>query len=294
MNILVLGAGGQVGFELLRALSPLGELIAPTREQVDLADPDALAGVFRAVRPELIVNGAAWTAVDAAETHRESAFRLNAELPAQLARFAAVAGIPLIHYSTDYVYPGDGDSPWREDSPTGPLSVYGESKLAGDEAVMGSGARHLIFRTCWVYGARGRNFMKTMLQLGQERDALKVVGDQVGAPTPARLIAQVTALAVYRLRLGQGIEGLYHLACRGETSWHGFACEIFRQAARAQVPLRLTDQQVQAIPGSEYPTPARRPGNSRLAVERLEQDLGITLPHWEPQLRLTLREYLGA
>ncbi|AHK79771.1 dTDP-4-dehydrorhamnose reductase [Ectothiorhodospira haloalkaliphila] len=290
MNILILGATGQVGFELLRALSPLGSLIAPTRAQLDLSSPDAVAGVLRAARPALIVNAAAWTAVDAAEAQREAAFRLNAELPAQLACFAAIAGIPVIHYSSDYVYPGDGDAPWREDSPTGPLSVYGQSKLAGDEAVMASGAEHLIFRTSWVYSARGSNFMKTMLRLGQERDSLKVVNDQIGAPTPARLIAEVTALAVYRQRLGRGIEGLYHLAPHGETSWHGFACEIFRRAAESGMALKLTPAQVAAIPGSDYPTPAQRPGNSRLCVDKLEADLGIDLPHWEPQLVLTLGE----
>ncbi|SEP87894.1 dTDP-4-dehydrorhamnose reductase [Ectothiorhodospira magna] len=294
MNILILGATGQVGFELLRTLSPLGALIAPTRAQLDLSSPDAVAGVLRTIRPALIVNAAAWTGVDAAETQQEAAFRLNAELPEQLAHFANVAGIPLIHYSSDYVYPGDGESPWQEDSATGPLSVYGASKLAGDQAVMASGAGYLIFRTSWVYGARGNNFMRTMLRLGQERDHLNVVHDQIGAPTPARLIAQVTALAVYRQQLGQGIEGLYHLAPHGETSWHGFACEIFRRAQTLGMVLTLTPEQVTAIPGKHYPTPAKRPNNSRLCVNKLEADLGIQLPHWEPQLQLTLMECLSA
>ena len=291
MTILLLGSTGQVGFELHRALAPLGRVIAPLRGQLDLGDADGLAGALRATRPELIVNAAAWTAVDAAETEREAAFDLNARLPEQLARYAAIAGIPLVHYSSDYVYPGDGEAPWREQDATGPLSVYGESKLAGDEAVVASGASHLIFRTSWVYSARGHNFMKTMLRLGAERDSLKVVADQIGAPTPARLIAQMTLLALYRQRLGQLLSGVYHLAPRGETSWQGFAAEIFRVARLLEMPLTLTPEQVAGIPTAEYPTPARRPLNSRLDVTRLEQDLGLTLPDWQSQLVLTLREY---
>ncbi|ANB02733.1 dTDP-4-dehydrorhamnose reductase [Ectothiorhodospira sp. BSL-9] len=291
MTILLLGSTGQVGFELHRALAPLGTVIAPLRGQLDLGDADGLAGALRATRPELIVNAAAWTAVDAAETEREAAFDLNARLPEQLARYAAIAGIPLVHYSSDYVYPGHGEAPWREEDATGPLSVYGESKLAGDEAVVASGASHLIFRTSWVYGARGHNFMKTMLRLGAERDSLKVVDDQIGAPTPARLIAQMTLLALYRQRLGQPLSGVYHLAPRGETSWRGFAAEIFRVAQLLEMPLTITSEQVAGIPTAEYPTPARRPLNSRLDVTRLEKDLGLTLPDWQSQLALTLREY---
>lgn len=290
MKILLLGASGQVGFELLRSLAPLGSLIAPARAQLDLLSPDAVAAHLRDTRPELIVNAAAWTAVDAAEEQRDAAFRMNAQLPQQLADFAAKAGIPLIHYSSDYVYPGDGDAPWLEDSPTGPLSAYGESKLAGDLAIAASGASHLIFRTSWVYSARGNNFLRTMLRLGRDRDRLNVVDDQIGAPTPARLIAEITALALYRLRIGRAVEGLYHLAARGETSWHGFACEIFRRASEFGIPLQLAPAQVATIPSSDYPTPARRPGNSRLCVDKLEADLDIELPHWEPQLLLTLRE----
>lgn len=290
MKMLLLGGSGQVGFELLRSLAPLGSLIAPARVQVDLADPGSVAAFLRDTRPELIVNAAAWTAVDAAEEQRDAAFRMNAQLPQQLADFAAKAGIPLIHYSSDYVYPGDGDTPWQEESPTGPLSAYGESKLAGDQAIAASGARHLIFRTSWIYSARGNNFLRTMLRLGRDRDRLNVVNDQIGAPTPARLIAEITALALYRHRTGRAVEGLYHLAPRGETSWHGFACEIFRRASEFGIPLQLGPAQVAAIPSSDYPTPARRPGNSRLCVDRLEADLDIELPHWEPQLLLTLRE----
>jgi dTDP-4-dehydrorhamnose reductase len=290
MKILLLGATGQVGFELLRSLAPLGSVIAPTRAQVDLFSPDAVAAHLRDVRPELVVNAAAWTAVDPAEEQRDAAFRMNARLPEQLAEFSATAGTPLIHYSSDYVYPGDGDAPWKEESSTAPLSAYGESKLAGDEAIAASGARHLIFRTSWVYSARGNNFLNTMLRLSRDRDRLNVVNDQIGAPTPARLIAEITALALYRQRIGQGIEGLYHLAPRGETSWHGFACEILRRAAEFGMSLKLGPAQVAAIPSSDYPTLARRPGNSRLCVDKLETDLNIELPHWEPQLLLTLRE----
>ncbi|WP_251978363.1 dTDP-4-dehydrorhamnose reductase [Salinicola avicenniae] len=287
MTILILGGNGQVGFELQRSLAPLGEVIAPDRRSLDLGDPAAVVRALDRWQPTRIVNAAAWTAVDAAENEREAAFRLNAELPAQLADYCASHGGQLIHYSSDYVYPGDGKQAWQETSATGPLSAYGESKLAGDEAVMASGAEALVFRTSWVYSARGGNFMKTMLRLAREREALNIVGDQIGAPTPARLIAEVTLLA-----LRQSLpSGLYHLAPRGETSWHGFAQAIFRQARAAGEPLKVDPERVAAIPTSDYPTPATRPLNSRLALARLEQALGITLPGWESQLALTLAEW---
>ncbi|MDT0500417.1 MULTISPECIES: dTDP-4-dehydrorhamnose reductase [unclassified Halomonas] len=293
MKILVTGGNGQVGFELQRQLCLLGEVYAPDRAELDLADAAAVDQWLKAHQPTLIVNAAAYTAVDRAEEEPELARRLNAELPAQLAAYSAARGLWLVHYSSDYVYSGDGEAPWQEESATCPLSLYGQTKLAGDEAVQASGCAHLIFRTSWVYGARGNNFMKTMLRLGRERDALKVVSDQVGAPTPARLTAQVTTLAIPLLLRAELTSGVYHLAPRGETSWHGFACEIFRQALESGEALAITPGNVAPIPTAEYPTPAQRPQNSRLAVDKLEKALGLTLPDWHSQLELTLEEYLS-
>ena len=294
MNILILGGSGQVGFELQRALAPLGNCIAPGRRSLDLQDAAAVVRLLDELGPSLVVNAAAWTAVDAAEKSSDEAFRLNAALPAQLADYCASHSAKLVHYSSDYVYPGDGDTAWQETSETGPLSVYGESKLAGDEAVLASGADALIFRTSWVYSARGHNFMKTMLRLAREREALRIVGDQIGAPTPARLIAEVTLLAVKQRGEGRLEPGLYHLAPRGETSWHGFAQAIFRHAEALGETLRIKPDQVVSIATANYPTPARRPLNSRLSLEKVEQALGITLPNWESQLQLTLAELLEA
>ena len=292
MSILILGGSGQVGFELQRALAPLGNCIAPGRRSLDLQDAAAVVRLLDELRPTLIVNAAAWTAVDAAEKARDEAFRLNAALPAQLADYCASHSATLVHYSSDYVYPGDGDTAWRETSETGPLSVYGKSKLAGDEAVLASGADALIFRTSWVYSARGHNFMKTMLRLAREREALRIVGDQIGVPTTARLIAEVTLLAVKQRGEGRLEPGLYHLAPRGETNWHGFAQAIFRHAEALGENLRVNPDQVVSIATANSPTPARRPLNSRLSLEKVEQALGITLPNWESQLQLTLAELL--
>lgn len=287
-RILVLGGNGQVGFELQRSFAPFGEVHAPRRRDVDASDLDAVAALIDTWQPQLILNAAAWTAVDKAEEEREGAMRLNAELPSLLAQKASALGATLVHYSSDYVYPGDGDQAWREDSPTAPLSVYGESKLAGDEAVLASDGRHLVFRTSWVYAARGNNFMKTMLKLGRERDSLNIVNDQIGAPTPARLIAQLTCEALRQ----QIASGLYHLAPQGTTSWHGFAQSIFRQAIEQGETLAIDSQTLGGIPTADYPTPATRPLNSRLALEKLESALGLTLPDWQSQLALTLQEHL--
>jgi len=289
MNILVTGANGQVGFELQRHFALLGNVLAPDRATLDLADAQAVERYLETHRPQLILNAAAYTAVDKAESEPAQAERLNSGLPAQLATYAAAQGAYLVHYSTDYVYPGDGETAWHEQSATQPLSVYGNTKLAGDEAVMSSGCQHLIFRTSWVYAARGNNFLKTMLRLGRERDSLAVVNDQIGAPTPARLIALVTLYA-WQQRIAPGV---YHLAPNGTTSWHGFASEIFKQATEAGVTLALSPSQVRGIPTAEYPTPATRPLNSRLALNKLETALGVTLPYWQDQLALTLQEHLG-
>ena len=280
MNILLLGKTGQVGFELHRALSPLGAITAPGREALDLMDEQAVSNYLAETKPDLIVNAAAWTAVDAAEEHPADAARLNADLSAQLAEYVAANNARLVHYSSDYVYPGTGEMPWDETSSTGPLSHYGKTKLQGDQAIEQSGADYLIFRTSWVYSARGNNFMKIMLRLSESKAELNIVADQTGAPTPARLIAQVTVLAIHsRLE-----SGLYHLAPTGETSWHGFAEDIFRLAGK--------NIKANPIPTSEYPTPAKRPVNSRLDVTKLENALNIELPDWRSQLIMTLGEYL--
>lgn len=302
MNIFITGGNGQVGFELQRQFAPFGNILAPTRQALDLTNAQAVDDYLAQHHPALILNAAAYTAVDKAESEPEQAKRLNAELPAQLAAYAAKQGIALVHYSTDYVYPGSGETPWQEDSPTGPLSIYGQTKLEGDEAVTQSGAHHLIFRTSWVYAARGNNFMKTMLRLGHKRETLNIVNDQIGAPTPARLIAQITALAFtpHASRLTPGhspltpylSSGVYHLATQGETSWHGLASEIFKQAVQRQVELAITPENTQGITTAQYPTPAKRPLNSRLALSKLERALGITLPTWQSQLALTLQEHL--
>ncbi|MCW4151723.1 dTDP-4-dehydrorhamnose reductase [Halomonas sp. 18H] len=291
-RILVLGGNGQVGFELQRTLSVLGEIKAPGRTELDLADADAVTHHVQALAPDMIVNAAAYTAVDKAEEEPQLARRLNAELPAQLAKYANDRQIPLVHYSSDYVYPGDGSEAWQEGAETGPSSVYGSTKLAGDQAVQASGCQHLILRTSWVYSARGHNFMKTMLRLARERSALRIVNDQIGAPTPARLIADVTLMALHGLQQGRVDGGLYHLAPRGTTSWHGFAGEIFRLAREAGEPLAVDPSQVAGIPTSEYPTPAVRPLNSRLDVSRIEWALGVCMPDWRSQLALTLGERL--
>lgn len=288
MKILLLGKTGQVGFELHRALSPLGTITAPGREQLDLTNEQAVTNYLAQTQPNLIVNAAAYTAVDAAEENQQTAQRLNAGLPKQLAEYAKANSARLVHYSSDYVYPGTGNEPWQETSPTGPLSAYGQTKLEGDETIEQSGADHLIFRTSWVYSARGGNFMKTMLRLAKSKSELTIVADQIGSPTPARLIAQVTTLAIHT----QLKTGLYHLAPRGETSWHGFAQEIFSQARQAGEQLSMGPENAHAIPTSDYPTPAKRPLNSRMVLNKLERALNIQLPDWQSQLALTLNEYL--
>ena len=293
-TIMLLGATGQVGFELQRSLAPFGPLLSPSRAELDLTDRDAINRALHAGRPGLIVNAAAFTAVDAAEDQPNEAAALNTDLPAILADYAAREAIPLIHYSTDYVYAGTGTMPWREDDPMEPASVYGQTKAAGDRAIQASGAEHLVFRTSWVYSARGRNFLKTLLRLAGERSTLQVVNDQIGAPTPARLIAEVTAQAIdprtYRFRIDAGV---YHLAPRGETSWHGFARAIVHEAIRSGFPSTLQPDAIAPISTAEWPTPAARPLNSRLSLDRLQTALGLALPHWESQLELTLAEVTG-
>jgi len=286
VKILVTGGNGQVGFELQRQLCCLGDVLAPSRLELDLTNAAAVDAWLDEHQPGLIVNAAAFTDVDGAEQSPELAQRLNAQLPEHLAAYAAQNKILLVHYSTDYVYPGTGSVPWQEDATPAPINVYGHTKLAGDHAIQHSGCSHLIFRTSWVYSARGNNFMNTMLRLGSQRKALSVVDDQVGAPTPARLIALVTQLAI-----NKGIKsGLYHLAPRGNTSWFGFAWAIFEHAKTLDIPLTMGEEQLTAITTAAYPTPAQRPLNSRLSLSKLETALGIELPSWRLQLVNTLEE----
>ena len=286
MKILLLGANGQVGHELRRSLVPLGEVIATTRsgtldggtacEVADFDQPDSLPALVDRVAPDVVVNAAAYTAVDRAETEAEAAFRANAESPGLLASACARRGARLVHYSTDYVFPGDGKRPYREEDATSPLGVYGASKLAGEAAIRGAGGSHLIFRTAWVYASHGQNFLRTMLRLGAEREELRVVADQVGTPTPAALIADVTARV---LSTSPQATGTFHLTAEGETSWHGFAAAIF--AGALQRGLLSRAPQVLPITTADYPTPARRPAYSRLDTSKLRNDLAIALPTWE-------------
>ncbi|GAB3479495.1 dTDP-4-dehydrorhamnose reductase [Azotobacter salinestris] len=298
MRILLLGKNGQVGWELQRALAPLGELVALDRHGErglcgDLADLDALAATVRTIAPDAIVNAAAYTAVDKAESEPELALRINGEAPGVLAREAARLGAWLVHYSTDYVFDGSGDRPWREDAPTGPLSVYGRTKLAGEQAIAAAGAQALVLRTSWVYAARGGNFARTMLRLARERDQLRVIADQIGAPTGAELIADVTAHAL-RQAMGSAdgatLGGVYHLAAAGETSWCDYARFVLHQAEQAGETLKVGHGQIEAIPTTAYPTPAQRPLNSRLDTRKLRETFGLHLPHWQVGVARMLTE----
>ena len=286
MRVLLLGGNGQVGRELRRSLRPLGELIVATREgagadlAADFDAPDALEDLVRSVAPEVVVNAAAYTAVDRAEADAEAAFRVNGVAPAALARACAAQGALLVHYSTDYVFNGAGERPYREDDATSPLGAYGASKLAGEQAIRGSGARHVILRTAWVYAAHGKNFLLTMLRLGSERDALRVVADQVGAPTPAHWIADATADL---LRQSDGVSGTWHLTSAGQASWHEFASAIFEEAHAAGLLAR--SPRVEPITTDQYPTPAKRPAYSVLDTARLRADFGIEPPPWRDGLR---------
>ncbi|MBK0011826.1 dTDP-4-dehydrorhamnose reductase [Stenotrophomonas sp. S41] len=290
MTVLVFGGNGQVGQELLRALAPLGPVVATTRsgqlpdgsacEVADFGQPDSLPALLDRLQPSVVVNAAAYTAVDRAEQDVEAAFAANAQAPGVIARWCAAHGVPFVHYSTDYVFDGQGSAPYREDDATAPLGVYGTSKRDGEEAVRAAGGRHLIFRTAWVYASHGANFLRTMLRVGAERDQLRVVADQIGTPTSAALIADATAQALEHP--GQ-LSGTWHLTASGQTSWHGFAEAIFAEALATGVLAKVPA--VEAIPSSEYPTPAKRPAWSVLDNRRLQQDFGIVLPAWQDGLK---------
>ena len=290
MKILLTGKDGQIGWELQRTLAPLGEVVAFGRNGLDLADLGALSSTVRALQPDVIVNAAAYTAVDQAQKEPELAMRLNAEAPGVLAREATRSGALLVLISTDYVFDGRKNSPYVEDDAVNPINSYGSSKLAGEAAVREAGGRHLILRTSWIYAARGKNFLRTILRLAHERDELRVVSDQIGAPTWSRLVAEAIAHLVALTRTQHaGVPGTYHLTTGGETSWHGFAQEAITQATKL-AGFKARVQTITPIPSSEYPLPAQRPLNSRLSNARLETAFALRLPDWQIALRLCLEE----
>jgi len=297
MKILLLGKNGQVGWELQRALAPLGEVVAldfdsPGPLRADFSAPETLTATIRAVAPQLIVNAAAHTAVDKAEAEPDLALAINATGPGVIAREASALGAWLVHYSTDYVFDGSGSAARAEDAPTGPLNVYGCTKLEGEKAILASGCRHLILRTSWVYAARGGNFARTMLRLAAERDALEVVDDQIGAPTGAELLADITAHAVRAAMARPELGGTYHAAASGETSWCGYARHVIEFARSVGEVLKATPETVHPVPTSAYPTPARRPHNSRLDTTKLRAAFGLTLPSWQSGVERMLVEVL--
>ena len=294
MKILLFGKGGQVGWELQRSLAPLGELIAldfdSTDHHADFSRPAALADTVRALRPDVIVNAAAHTAVDRCESEPEFAAKLNAEAPRVLAAEAAALGAWLVHYSTDYVFDGSSSAPRDEAAATGPLSVYGRTKLDGENHIRASGCKHLIFRTSWVYAARGGNFARTMLKLAAERDALSVIDDQFGAPTGADLLADITAHALRSVQREPQLGGTYHAVAAGETSWHGYARFVIEWARASGVPVKVAATAIGAVPTSAYPTAARRPLNSRLDTRKLRSAFCLTLPDWQHGVQRMLQE----
>lgn len=299
MNILLLGKNGQVGWELQRSLAPLGTVVALDRHSTpadggcgDLANLDGLRETVQRLRPAVIVNAAAHTAVDKAESEPDLAHLINAQAPGVLAEAAREMGALLVHYSTDYVFDGSGAAPWHEDATTGPLSVYGQTKLAGEQAIAATGARHLILRTSWVYAARGGNFARTMLRLAQERDKLTVIDDQWGAPTGADLIADITAHATRQTLRDPASAGTYHLSASGEITWNGYARFVIDTARALRPDLAIKAQEVAPVPTSAFPTPARRPLNSRLATARLRDVFGLSLPPWQTGVRRMLTEIL--
>jgi dTDP-4-dehydrorhamnose reductase len=298
LKILLLGKNGQVGWELQRSLAPLGEVLALDRHSAhycgDLSNPEQLAQTVLAYKPDFIVNAAAHTAVDKAESEPELARVLNTDAPAALAKAAAQVGAWLVHYSTDYVFDGSGSHARQETEGTGPLSVYGQTKLDGEKAILASGCKYLIFRTSWVYAARGGNFAKTMLRLAQERDKVTVINDQYGAPTGADLIADVTALAVRSVvgTYNADLSGVYHLTASGETTWHAYASHVIKKAQAINPNLQIKAAEVAPVPTSAFPTPATRPLNSRLCTAKLKQAFGLVLPSWQQGVDRMLAEIL--
>jgi dTDP-4-dehydrorhamnose reductase len=296
MKILLFGKNGQIGWELQRSLAPLGEVVALDKNSIelcgDLTDLKGIAATIRRVAPHVIVNGAAHTAVDKAESEAELAHTINALAPGVMAQEAAIADAWLVHYSTDYVFDGSGDWPWLETDAVAPLNVYGATKLEGEKLIQQSGCKHLMFRTSWVYGTRGGNFAKTMLKLAQERDQLKVINDQIGAPTGADLLADITAHAIRAAQQRAQVSGLYHLVAGGETSWHGYANFVIDFARHAGMSLKVAPGAVQPVPTSAFPTPAQRPHNSRMDTAKLQHTFELNLPLWQTGVARMLSEIL--
>ena len=297
MKILLLGKSGQVGWELQRSLAPLGELIALNSSSKELCgDLTNLSGIqttIRKIAPDIIVNAAAYTAVDKAESESELAHIINAEAPGILAQEAKQLNAWLIHYSKDYVFDGNGDQPYLETDIPNPNNIYGKSKLTGENNIVAAGCSHLIFRTSWVYAAHGNNFMKTILRLAQQRDQLSIVDDQIGSPTGAELVADITAHVLRTLKYQPTASGIYHLVAKGETSWYGFAKFILQQAHNANFSLKVQSDVLSPIPSSAFPLPAKRPLNSRLNTSRLEKTFELHLPEWETSAARTLSEILN-
>ena len=296
MKILLFGGDGQVGWELRRSLSIMGELVAPLKGDRDLcgdlSDVEGLAAAIRQSKPDVIVNAAAYTAVDKAESEPDVANRINALAPGALAQFAEAAGAWLVHFSTDYVFDGSGSAPWKEGDATGPLNVYGASKLEGERLVARHCSRHLILRTSWVYSARGGNFARTMLRLAGDRERLTVIDDQFGAPTGADILADVTAHALRASMREPSQSGLYHVAAAGETTWNGYARFVIEQAALAGVPLKTVPMTVDPVPSSAFTTAARRPRNSRLDTGKLRSVFNLEMPHWQLGVSRMLTEII--
>ena len=296
MKILLFGKGGQVGWELQRSLAPLGEVVALDHDSSDycgnFGNPAGLLDTVRDVQPDIIVNAAAHTAVDKAESEPDLVRALNATAPGLLAQEAQRLGAWFVHYSTDYVFDGSGERPWCETDTAAPLSVYGQTKFEGEQLIQAGCQRHLVFRTSWVYAARGGNFARTMLRLAQERDRLTVIDDQIGAPTGAELLADVTAHALRQVLRVHANAGLYHLAASGETSWWGYAKHVLAEAQRLQPGLQLKASEVLAVPSSAFVTAAQRPHNSRLDTRKLQTTFGVHLPSWQEGVNRMLAETL--
>jgi len=296
MNILLFGKSGQVGWELQRALAPLGNLTALDFNSSDFCgdftNPEGVAETVRRLQPDVIVNAAAHTAVDKAESEPDLAYLLNAQSVEAIAREAQKLGAWVVHYSTDYVFPGDGETPWKETDATGPLNVYGETKLAGEQVLQQHCDKHLIFRTSWVYAGKGNNFAKTMLNLAKTRDTLSIISDQFGAPTGAELLADCTAHAIRTALVKPEVSGLYHLVASGMTTWADYAELVFAKARQAGIELAVQD--IKKVPTSAYPTPARRPSNSRLSTEKFQSTFNLQLPQWQVGVERMLEELFTA
>ena len=296
MKILLLGKNGQVGWELQRSLSPLGELIAIDHDSQDFCGDftnlAGLAATINSLKPDVIVNAAAYTAVDLAESDERLAHKINAEAVGVLAQEASALGALLVHYSTDYVFDGSGTKPWQETDAPAPMNVYGATKLAGEQAILNANCKHLIFRTSWVYAARGANFAKTMLRLAKERDALSVIDDQIGAPTGADLLADVTAQAISMVLKQPDFSGLYHLVAKGEVSWHGYAALVIETARAAGLPIKVAPNGIKAVTSEAFVTVAKRPKNSRLSTKKIESTFGLVMPPWELGVHRMLAEVM--